>query len=176
MKQAVSDTAIEKATGQTWSYWQQCLNDTKARQLSHKEIVAQLTSEYGVDSWWAQTLAVRYEQSINRRVVGQSSSGEFYTSVSTTITGSIDDALEWWLQKNDSVTSYNYQKIVTSSTTQTVKWRYWRAVLADNSKVVVAIYQKTPNTAQLSLQHEKLASQDATVEWREYWRQYLDSR
>lgn len=173
MKQAISDAAIKKATGHEWSYWYGRLNDTGAEQLSHKDIVARLSDGYGVASWWAQTLAVRYEQAINRRVVGQNSSSDFFASASTTLTGSIDDALSWWLEKNDGVTSYNNQKVVTSSTTQTEKWRYWRAVLMDGSKVIVAIHQKTPAAAQLSLQHEKLSSPEAVAEWREYWRDHF---
>ena len=173
MKQAVSDTALAKATGHAWSYWYERLNDDQADQLTHKEIVARLMDDYGVASWWAQTLAVRYEQSINRRVVGQSSSGDFFASASITISGSIDDALSWWLEKNNGVTSYNDQKVVTSSTTQTEKWRYWRAVLSDGSKVVVAIHQKTPTAAQVSLQHEKLSSSESVAEWHQYWREHL---
>lgn len=173
MKQAVSDAALLKATGHAWSYWYERLNDDQADRLSHKEIVARLMNDYGVASWWAQTLAVRYEQTINRRVTGQTSSGDFYANTTIAIAGSIDDALSWWLEKNEGAARHNNQKIVTSSTTQTEKWRYWRAVLADGSKVVVAIHQQTPAVAQLALQHEKLLSPESVLEWRKYWRDFL---
>lgn len=173
MSETISDSAIQKATGETWQTWLDRLEQADARNLSHKDIAAKLVSDYQVDSWWAQALTVRYEQTIGRRQAGQSNAGVFSVSISKTLTGSIDEALHWWLEKAQSRTEFNGVVIVTSSTTETEKWRHYRMALKDGSRVVVSIYAKTPTKAGLGLQHEKLSSAEAVESWRAYWKSLL---
>jgi hypothetical protein len=173
MSESISDKALEKATGANWQTWFERLESINARDLTHKDIAAKLVSDFQVAGWWAQSLAVRYEKTIGRRATGQSLDGSFSTSVSKTIDGSMDDALQWWLQKVDDQTEFNDVGIVTSSVTETEKWRNYRVALADGSRVVVGIYAKTPTKAGFGLQHEKLASAEAADAWRIYWKLLL---
>jgi hypothetical protein len=173
MSETISDSAIQKATGETWQTWFDRLEQAGARDLSHKDIAAKLVSDYQVGGWWAQTLTVRYEQIIGRRQVGQSNTGLFSVSISKTVTGSIDEALHWWLKKAQSRTEFNGVAIVTRSTTETEKWRHYRMALEDDSRVVISIYAKTPTKAGLGLQHEKITSADAAEAWRAYWKSLL---
>jgi hypothetical protein len=173
MSESISDKALEKATGAIWQTWHERLESIGARDLTHKEIASRLVSDYQVPGWWAQSLAVRYEKVIGRRTTGQSNDGSFSTSVSKTIDGSMDDVLGWWLQKVESLADFNQVAIVTSSVTETEKWRNYRVALADGSRVVVGIYAKTPTKAGFGLQHEKLASAEIAEAWRVYWKTLL---
>lgn len=175
MSESISDKALEKATGAVWQTWFERLESINARNLTHKDIATRLVSDFDVPGWWAQSLAVRYEKAIGRRATGQNIDGSFSTSVSKTIDGSMDGVLQWWLQKVDDQTEFNNVAVVTSSVTQTEKWRNYRVALADGSRVIVGIYAKTPTKAGFSLQHEKLGSAEAAAAWRSYWKTLLAS-
>lgn len=173
MSELISEKAIEKATGQPWSVWFDRLEEMGARDLSHKDIATKLVADYQVDGWWAQSLTVRYEQVVGRRRVGQSTDGSFSISVSKTLPGSLNEALLWWLKRVQSRTEFNNVEIVSSSTTETEKWRNYRVALQDGSRVVVGIYAKTPTKASLGLAHDKLPSAEAGEVWRGYWKSFL---
>lgn len=173
MSELISDKTIEKATGAPWSTWIDRLEKMGARDLSHKEIAANLVGQYQVTGWWAQSLTVRYEQMIDRRQVGQNNKGEFSVSVSKTISGSIYEAFHWWLKVAQARKDFNGVEIISSSTTETEKWRHYRAALKDGSRVVIGIYAKTPTKAGLGLRHEKLSSTESAEAWRTYWKTLL---
>jgi hypothetical protein len=173
MSELISDKAIEKSTGASWSTWLERLQQMGASDLSHKEIASKLVSEYQVAGWWAQSLTVRYEQVTGRRKPGQSNAGDFSVSVSKTLAGTVDDALHQWLKVAQSRTEFNGVSIITSSTTQTEKWRHYRVALRDGSRVVVGIYAKTPAKVGFSLQHDKLSSAKTAESWRAYWKSLL---
>lgn len=173
MSELISDKTIERATGAPWQTWFERLEAMGARDLVHKEIAAALVEQFQVPGWWAQSLTVRYEQVIGRRKVGQNNKGEFSVGVSKTISGTMDEAFHWWLKIAQSRTEFNNVEIISSSTTETEKWRNYRAALKDGSRVVVGIYAKTPTKAGLGLQHEKLASTESAEQWRTYWKSLL---
>lgn len=173
MSELISDKAIEKSTGESWNTWLDRLEKMGARDLSHKEIATKLMTDYQVAGWWSQALTVRYEQSIGRRQAGQNNDGSFSVSVSKTLDGSVGEALHWWLKKAQSRTEFNGVAIVTSSTTETEKWRHYRVALKDGSRVVISIYAKTPTKAGFGLQHDKLPSAEAMESWRVYWKTLL---
>jgi hypothetical protein len=173
MSELISDKAIERSTGDSWNTWLDRLDKMGASNLPHKEIAAKLISEYQVTGWWAQSLTVRYEQVIGRRQPGQSNAGDFSVSVSKTLDGSLDDGLHWWLKKVQARTEFNGVPIISSSTTDTEKWRHYRAALKDGSRVIVGIYAKTPKKAGFGLQHDKLPTAEAAEAWRAYWKSLI---
>lgn len=173
MSELISDKAIERSTGDTWNTWLERLEAMGASELSHKEIASKLVTDYQVAGWWAQSLTVRYEQAIGRRQPGQSNAGDFSVSVSKTLNGTMDEGLHWWLKKVQARTDFNGVPILTSSTTETEKWRNYRVALKDGSRIVVGIYAKTPTKAGFGLQHDKLPSAEAAEAWRAYWKSLI---
>lgn len=176
MSELISDKAIEKSTGVTWGAWMERLQQMGAQDLSHKEIATRLVSDYQVAGWWAQALTVRYEQTIGRRKPGQSNAGDFSISVNKTLTGTMGEGLHWWLKIAQARTEFNSVPIITSSTTETEKWRNYRVALKDGSRVVVGIYAKTPTKAGFGLQHDKLPSAEAAESWRIYWKSLITDK
>jgi hypothetical protein len=173
MSELISDNTIEKATGTPWKTWIDRLNTMGACDLPHKAIAAKLVNDYQVAGWWAQALTVRYEQLIGRRQQGQSNNGDFSISVTKTIPGTVIEAFDWWLKKVQTQTAFNGIAIISSSTTETEKWRYYRAALQDGSRVVVGVYAKTPHKAGLGLQHGKVSTAQSPENWRAYWKSFL---
>lgn len=173
MSELISDKTIEKATGAPWQTWFDRLEKMGARDLAHKEIAANLVQQYQVTGWWAQSLTVRFEQAIGRRQVGQNNKGEFSVSVSKTLPGSMNEAFHWWLKVAQARKDFNGVEIISSSTTETEKWRHYRAALKDGSRVVIGVYAKTPTKSSLGLQHEKLSSTESAEAWRVYWKSLL---
>lgn len=174
MVQSISAEAIENATGKPFDYWVELLNGRSAADLSHKEIARLLQDDAGVSAWWAQMLTVAYEQHIGRRVPGQDCNGVFTLSVTKTLSGSMDDALAWWLDLVDGRNEFSDVAVTRGpDISETDKWRYWRIGLGDGSRVNVNIYQKDADKASLGIQHDKLESQEQIEHWRAFWKAYL---
>ncbi len=176
MLTAISEQAVIKGTGHSWSYWLEWLNSIDASALTHKDIAAALLSAHSLSHWWAQMLTVQFEQVIGRRVAGQDCSGSFSVSVSKTLPGSLDDALAHWLALASHCSEFSDIAISRDATvSQTEKWRYWRCGLADGSRINVNICQKNADKTTLSIQHEKLESAEQVAHWRAYWKAFIKS-
>jgi len=66
-----SDEAVRRATGRTWDEWIRWLDERGAAGMSHKQIVALLREQGGVESGgWRQTVTAGYEVAKGRRVEG----------------------------------------------------------------------------------------------------------
>jgi len=174
MVQAISHEAIANATGKSWDEWLAFYEQMGAESVSHKEIAKRTVEEGGVSGWWAQTLTVAYEQHIGRRVPGQDCDGEYSVSVSKTLAGDMDAALQWWLNAVEGLEAFSSIAITSGpAVNKTDNWRYWRADLADGSRVNVNIYEKAARKSSLGIQHEKLESADQIEHWRAYWKQFI---
>jgi uncharacterized protein YndB with AHSA1/START domain len=87
----ISDDAVRRVTGRSWSEWRIWLDRQGAADRSHREIVALVAGGGGVDSgWWQQAVANGYEKLVGRRVLGQTQDGGFQVGVSKTIHASPD--------------------------------------------------------------------------------------
>ena len=75
--QTISGAAIEKATGKSWQEWHKVQRQMKAGELSHKAIAQNLSEQYHVPEWWAQSITVEFERAIGRREVGQTCDGDY---------------------------------------------------------------------------------------------------
>jgi hypothetical protein len=169
----LSAESIAAATGRTWDEWVAYFDSQGAESMSHQELVS-LSSGAGVPPWWRQMIAVKYEQHIGRRVPGQGNGGTFNVSASKTWSGSLDDALARWTKVMDPRTEVSGVEIARGpDVSATEKWRYWRAGLADGTRVVVNISAKSPDKSVISVQHENLESEDAAQHWRGFWKSVL---
>jgi hypothetical protein len=174
MTQAISPEAIEKGTGKTWDAWIAFFDAMDAASLSHKDIAKKTHENGGATGWWAQMLTVAYEQHIGRRVPGQDCDGEYSVSVSKTLNADLDNALQWWLEAVEGIEDLSGVGVTSGpDVNKTDKWRYWRAGLADGSRVNVNIYEKSAGKSSLGIQHEKLESADQIEHWRAWWKAFL---
>lgn len=170
--------AIEKATSITWDKWLAFFDEINAQDLPHKEIAERVYEKLAhLDNggWWSQSVTVAYEQSIGRREPGQRNDGTYETSVSKTLDGTMDEVLEKWVNLTNDRNEFNgvpFEK--EPSWSETEKWRNWRCPLSDGSRIVVGIYQKSPDKAALGLGHLKLATAESAEVWKAYWKTLLE--
>lgn len=169
-----SDEAIAAATGRTWPEWRQLLDGFDAAKLSHKDIAAKLHAEHGVSGWWSQMLTVEYERAIGRRVVGQTCAGDFSASATRTFGGDKDAALDLWRDAVMGITAFDGVEIVGETReSSSDNWRYWRADLADGSRLSIVISDKAGGKALLAVNHDKLPDAEAVARWKAYWGPFL---
>jgi hypothetical protein len=189
----VDDAAVVKATGKALGDWFAVLDERGARSLPHRDIARLLGDEFGVPGWWSQTVTVEYEKHIGRRETGQSQSGAYTASRSRTFPGAPDEVLERWLERLPADAAFDGVAVAGEpAISRTAKWRYWRAKLADGSKVTVTVTAKAgkagaggrAGTARdaddadaagsvLGVGHEKLAGRADAERWKAFWQAYL---
>ena len=90
------------------------------------------------------------------------------------MTGTPEEALARWsalMAGRTEVGGVPFQQPPT--TAATAKWRYWRARLADGSRVSANIGAKAGGRATVALAHTGLASAEDVVRWRAAWKDLL---
>jgi hypothetical protein len=123
-------------------------------------------------------VTVEYEKHIGRRETGQRQSGEYTTTVSRSLPGTMDEALDRWLAllpAGAGASAFDGVSFAEKpSISRTEKWRYWRVRLADGSRVTVYISAKPGGEASLlAVETGKLAGKAAVGCWKAYWKAYL---
>lgn len=169
----------EKVTQRGWADWVTLIDTMGGRELPHPEIVPLVQKEIAhLDlknhGWWAQGITIAYEQHIGRRIPGQQGDGTFASSASKTIPGSMDDALAAWVSLIDDRTELNGVELTDEPTTSaTAKWRYWRCLLGDGSRINVTVNESAPGKCRVAVQHSQLVSPEQAAEWKAYWKAQL---
>lgn len=142
--------------------------------MAHKNIANWLHEHSDMNGWWCQSVAVAYEQRIGRRKPGQTCEGDFAAGVSRTVDGDLDDVLARWLGLVAGATGFNGVALLGEPATRnTGSWRYWRARLADGSRVSVNISAKSAGRAVFNLDHNKLPDGEHIDDWKAFWRKLL---
>ncbi|MCW4386401.1 DUF4287 domain-containing protein [Salinibacterium sp. SYSU T00001] len=90
----ISSDKLEAATGRPREAWTELLDAAGATRWEHPQIAAWLVDEHGVDGWWAQGIAIAFEQARGMRVPGQQSDGTFAAGSSRTVPGEAGEVLE----------------------------------------------------------------------------------
>jgi hypothetical protein len=173
-----------RATGRGLPGWYAVLDERGARDLPHKDIARLLSDEFGLSGWWSQSVTVEYEKHIGRRVTGQRQDGRYEGTATKTLSGDMDAVLDRWVAHLPSdaaaVTFDGIELAGEPSVSRTEKWRYWRASLADGSRVTVTISDKPGGTgasggplSTLTVTSSKLASLEEAARWKTFWRAYL---
>ena len=173
--------ALESGTGISWDAWVTFLDASNARDLDHTQM-AKLALDHMLDAgdstspeWWAQGVAVAYEQHIGRRVPGQRSEGDFSVAVSKTMPGDMDAVLLRWARAHEGLRELDGVPMRSEpSTSETEKWRYWRVSLEDGSTISVNIQTKVAKSGDvksaLAVNHDKIPQADDVERWRAFWK------
>ena len=183
-----SDEAVKRATGKSWDEWFKILDSAKASKMVHKDIVKLLHGKGLIkkgkgwpanrsfnEGWWVQSIVVGYEEKIGRRVVGQIADGNFSTSTSLTLEGTMDSVLKQWEKLVKGKTEFDKVKIRGDSRISvTPKWRYWKADLIDGSKINTDISEKGTVKILLSVTHYKIKDKKSSEKWKVYWKEFVE--
>lgn len=165
--------AIERTTGRSWDEWLVYLEGIDAKNLTHHQIASELLKQLDgvVDNigWWAQSIAVAYEQQAGRRVPGQRPDGTFQTSVSKATKSGMQDLMDAWTgfaADDEDVVRLVDGDVRVSGTENRITWR---AKAVDGSAIVVISEPKKNGTASLVVQQMGLQTHELNLEAKERW-------
>lgn len=173
---AESIPGIERATGREWSAWVTLFEAQGAPTLQHPAIAkiarAALTDELRNPDWWAQAIAIAYEQHAGLRVPGQSSSGTFRVSASRTLPFDRDAAIEAWRTAHGSRIQHRGHAVIDARASRTEKRSFWRFGLEGAGRVEVSASPKGEKVT-LAISQDGLADGERIEVWRAHWKSLL---
>ena len=172
--------SIESGTGTALETWVQRITEAGGPDLDHAAIARLLPERWDITEWWAQGVTVAYEQVIGRRVVGQSCDGDFSASASRTVPGDLDAVRDRWAA---FMTPARREQLGLEEPrlSDTATWRYWRAAVADGSRISVNITAKsspagctsTEPRSTLGIEHKGLETATGRDAWKAAWSRTL---
>lgn len=170
----LSDDVLREVTGKDWPQWFAVLDAWGATSRNHTEIARHVREDHGVDGWYAQSVAVGYEQERGLREVGQSSTGEWRTSGSKTIAASPAEVIEAfadeavrrrWLPDADlTLRTHRPAKSVTAD---------FKDAEGTTSRISVTLTVKAPEKTVVGVGHEKLRDAAEVAAYKVFWRERL---
>lgn len=170
--------AVANATGMQWAQWARILDDAGGAQLTHKQLaeVAHAAMPESVDNggWWAQSVAVAYEQWIGRRIPGQAHDGTFQVSATRTVAGEMQEIFDRWCELCTGITELDGVAVKDGPRTSgTAKRLHWGVTLEDGSRGSVDVSQKTADKVLVAASQVNLTVPDQVERWRSVWKQQL---
>lgn len=81
----ISEKAVQKATGYSWSHWFTLLDEFDVPSKGHTEAAKFLAEVHGLDAWWAQSVSIEYEVLRGLRLANQKTDRSFSVSVQRTV-------------------------------------------------------------------------------------------
>lgn len=170
MVKPASTQAIEDGTKTSWQEWCVYLDASNAAALDHSAIVKKAREFRPISGWWAQAVAVAYEQHIGRRKPGQTSNGLFSASVSRTIDGDLERLHRTWCDYASGLSKIDGLAFSQPPTTSvTPKRLYWRCKFEDASKAAVSMEMKDNGKVLVVVEHNKLSREAQIIERKQSW-------
>ena len=167
----ISDEAVQARTGKDWSEWFDILDAAGAASMNHKEIVAYLNQEHGVEPWWQQMVTVTYEQARGLRDKHEVSGG-YQISRSKTIAAPVGALYHAW---QDEATRQRWLPDAPLTIRKATENKTLRITWDDGTSVEVYFYPKAEHKTQVTVQHNKLADAAAAEQMKAYWAEKLAS-
>lgn len=169
----ISDSAVKKSTGFTWSEWYKELDKQGAKNMSHKEIVAYLREHYEFGGWWFQMVTVGYEQGRGLRKIYEKPSGSFEISKTRIIGVPVAKAYSAWRDTRIRKQWLNTGELEVRTATRN---KIMRVTWSDKkTSVNISFYPKGKDKCQVVVQHYKLTSEKAALKKKEYWQEALEN-
>ena len=169
---------IENQTKRSWSDWVEFLDGAGGQDLDHQAIALLATEELEgkLDNpgWWAQSVAVAYEQHIGRRMPGQQADGTFQASVSRSTKLPMQELMDQWVEFAEK--EKDVQAIVADEVRQsgTEKRLSWRTKGAEGVSIVVQSEPKKNGTASIVVQLMGLPSAELNQDAKQRWQAIVE--
>lgn len=172
MTKPENTSSIEQATNRTWDDWVNELDDSGAREMTHKQLASklydQLEGKIDKHTWWAQSITVAYEQHIGKRIPGQLVNGLFEIAVSKIITTTRGDLFAKVIEWFESKPTLHDQEPLKPRTSETPKRSTWRADFADGSKFSATV-EGVGEKSKLVLAHTAIPTKSEADAWKLFW-------
>ncbi len=189
----VSDSAVKKATGKSWSQWVTLIDKKGGRDMTHRQIVNMLQMEGHIASgWWSQMVTVGYEYARGRRVVGETKGAGFQIGVQKTLPISREKAWELmtkakgrhhWLGRVSRIKFKSGERFSTSDGTTgeirtidpgkkirlTWKPKNWK----QSSTLQITLLSGGPEKTAIRFHQERLPGARRRDQMRQHWQEVL---
>lgn len=171
--------AIAAATGRSWEDWRAVLDEAGAVDRPHAAIaelaVSLMPEDLENPGWWAQGVAIGYEQHHGLRLPGQRSDGTFHASASRTVARPADAAMQAWRRLAEVREDFDGAAAEEPPTTsRTAKRLHWRVRLDDGTRAAVSAEAVGDGErTRLAVQHERLDSPADVERWKQFWKARL---
>lgn len=172
-RKLVSDDQLVATTGRSRRAWFTMLDDAGAREWEHARVTRWLGGKHEVDAWWAQSVAVEYQNlrgnhspARNREKFFASATGLFHVAPEVLWPLLDDDDLRRsWLDLEFDRTSTDDGRIQFSA--------------HDGSSVLITMVESVPAedgslTSRVVVEHKGLPSEDIVEETTNFWNFALD--
>jgi hypothetical protein len=174
---AESIPGIERATGRAWAEWVRLFEAQDAKAKPHSEIAiiarAAVPETLHNPDWWAQAVAIAYEQHAGLRVPGQSSSGTFRVSASRTLPLDRDAAIEAWAEALSGIPTHLGHAASEPRRSRTEKRTFWRINLEGAGRVEASATPKDDTRVTLAISQDGLPDGERIEAWRAHWKALL---
>ncbi len=171
LKPRVSDKAVYSATGKKWEQWFEQLDLAGAHEWNHKTIARHVLDNFDVKHWWAQTVAVSYEQARGLRDKHEMPDG-YQIQREKRINVSVETAWERW---RDSALPDQWLAELNQAQIRSVREDKFLVRLdwPDGTLVLIGFQSKGNEKCAIGIQHSKLSDAQA-AEWaKAFWSQKL---
>lgn len=166
----VSDETIKQGSGKSWDEWLKILDAWGARDRTHGEIAAHLSSDHGVSGWWAQSVTVGYERARGMRAKHQRADG-FYVTVSKTVPVDVERSFQAF---SDSKERRRWLEAGTLRVRTTQPGKSARFDFRDDdSRVLVSFLPKGSSKATVHIEHYRLPDAKSVEDTRSFWKERL---
>lgn len=174
---ATSVPGIERATERDWASWLEIFTAHDAVHLTHAQI-AKIARDHVPDAlqspdWWAQGIAIAFEQHSGLRVPGQGSDGLFRVSASRTMPLDRDAAIAAWVAAHGDAAEHRRCAVLKPRPSRTEKRSFWRFDLEGAGRVEVSATPKGDDKVTLGVNHDAMPTGEEIEEWRAYWKSLL---
>lgn len=165
-----SDEVLTRRTGRPYGEWFALLDEWGGAGRSHRDIVQVLVDEHGVGGWWAQGVAVQYEQARGMRVPGERCDGTFAATATKTVAAPAERVLEAF---TDPATREQWLPDVSLRLGAIRPGKPLRADCDDGTRVEVTLVAKDVAKCQVKIDHQRLPDADTVATAKELWRARL---
>lgn len=167
----ISDAAVEKATGKRWEQWFTELDHAGAASWPHKQIAKHVHEGYMTTFWWAQSIAVAYENKRGLREKHEMPDG-YQIQRTKRIQASPDAVWKLWTDPERRETWLSESAGAAVRSIREDK-RNIRLDWPDGSRVLVGVRALDAEKSECGVQQSKLADATAAEEAKAFWAQKL---
>lgn len=167
----IGDETVKAKTGKNWQGWFAILDKAKVQKMNHTEIASYLYEKQKLDGWWAQMIAVTYEQVKGLRQKYERPAG-YEISVSKVIPVPLSSLYKSWMDEKVRHSWLREKGILVSKARPN---KSIRAAWNDKkTRLEVNFYYKGTAKSQVVVQHAKLANMTEAEKMKKYWREKLE--
>jgi hypothetical protein len=165
---------VEGSTGRTREEWYALLDAWDGTQRTHSQLARWMVREHEVKGFWAQTIAVGYEQARGMRAPGAPAPATAVVTVDRTIDVPAEDVfhafVDEWI-RTDWLPEVSFRvRTATSPVSVRAQWRDQRGTAG---AVTVELHALAPERTRATVTHDGLADAAETAAMKVFWQEHL---